>query len=336
MNLAKKLLPLLGGLVVGLSLIFWFFCFVSRQDVFFNEEVKLNPSFKSEVETGEVILLAVGDIMLDRGVAQLVNKKGGGDFAYVFENIRALKGEADILLGNLEGPVSDRGADVGNLYSFRMSPKVLPVLKEVGFDILNVANNHAGDWGVTAFLDSLERLSAAGLAYIGGGLTKVQAEKPVIIEKNGLKVGFLGFSDVGPNWLAATEREAGILLAGDTHFSEIITQAAGQTDVLIVMIHFGEEYQAFHNERQENLAKTALQAGARAVVGHHPHVVQDEESLGHQYIAYSLGNFIFDQNFSVETMSGLALKLKLSQDGVAGVEKLPISINHNFQPNFAN
>ena len=97
MNLAKKLLPLLGGLVVGLSLIFWFFCFASRQDVFLNEEVKLNPSFKSEVETGEVILLAVGDIMLDRGVAQLVNKKGGGDFAYVFENIRALKGEADIL-----------------------------------------------------------------------------------------------------------------------------------------------------------------------------------------------------------------------------------------------
>lgn len=283
---------------------------------------------------GEVILLAVGDIMLDRGVEQLVNKRGNGDFSFVFENIEDLKGEADILLGNLEGPVSDQGADIGNLYSFRMSPAVLPVLKKVGFDILTVANNHAGDWGLAAFVDSLKRLAASEFSYVGGGLNKAEAEKLVIIEKNGLRVGFLGFSDVGPKWLEATEQGAGILNVDDATFAEIIARAAKQSDALVVTIHFGEEYQKVHNDRQEKLAKTALEAGAMAVIGHHPHVIQDDEQTSNQYIAYSLGNFVFDQNFSAETMAGLALKLKLSKDGVVGVEKLPVKINESFQPSF--
>ncbi len=319
---------------MALSIIFWGFCLKPKSGNFLKENLNLISFLNFENKSKEIILLTVGDIMLNRGVAQMVSKKGGGDFSYVFENLHGFKDGADILLGNLEGPISDQGADTGNLYSFRMSLKILPALKKVGFDVLNVANNHAGDWGRIAFVDSLNHLAANRFAYVGGGLTKAEAEEPVIIEKNGLKVGFLGFSDVGPSWLVATEQDAGILLASNFRFADIISQAAKQTDVLIVTIHFGEEYQKIHNDKQEQIAKKALMAGATAVIGHHPHVVQDEETINNQYIAYSLGNFVFDQNFSAETMSGLALKLKLSQDGVVGVEKLPIFINNNFQPSF--
>lgn len=298
---------------------------------------QLNRPLKS-IQVGgrgpEVLLVAVGDLMFDRGVAQVARRRGGGDFSYLFKNIPDLKGEADILLGNLEGPISDQGADLGNLYSFRFSPTVLTALKVAGFDILNVANNHAGDWGRIAFEDSLRRLAADGFSYVGGGFNQEEAESPVIIKKNGLAVGFLGFSDIGPSWLAATENEAGILNIRDSTFESIIARAAAQVDVLVVTIHFGEEYQKTHNERQKELATMAFSAGAQAVIGHHPHVVQDDELASGKYVAYSLGNFIFDQNFSAETMEGLVLKLRLRQDGVVGVEKLPVKLNQFFQPSF--
>ena len=279
----------------------------------------------------EIITLNfVGDIMLDRGVKKSVEKNFGGDYGVLFENVSDLA-EADILFGNLEGPASTSGKKSGSIYSFRMPPNSLSVLASVGFDIFNIANNHIGDWGEIAFADTLNTIASNGLKYTGGGWSKNEAKNPAIIEKNGLKIGFLGFPDVGPSWMEAKESNPGILLASDPDFDQIIKNATKQVDVLTVYFHWGEEYKKF-NERQEELAHRAIDDGANLVIGSHPHVIDDTEEYGGGLIAYSLGNFIFDQKFSKETMEGLVLKVAVTKYGLKTYSKEIIKLNDFFQP----
>lgn len=282
----------------------------------------------------KITLLAVGDIMLDRGVELSVDNHGAGDFNFIFENIKDLKSGADIMLGNLEGPVAWGGSDGGGIYSFHTSPLIFPVLKNLGFDVLTVANNHAADWGRIAFVETLDNLDKNNLLFVGGAKTYALATEPVIFDKNNLKIGFLGFSDVGPVALRATSSQAGVLLASDPDFAGIISRASKKVDVLVVTIHWGDEYQIDHNARQEKIARQAVRAGAKVIIGHHPHVIQDIEKYEGAYIAYSLGNFVFDQYFSLETMEGLALKLEINKDGVSRAEKKLIKLNKWFQPSW--
>jgi len=290
-------------------------------------------------EPDYVTLSFVGDIMLDRGVKSSVMKNFNGDYSALFEKTSSLK-KSDIVFANLEGPVSDKGEDLRNLYSFRMDGTTVPALRGAGISIVSIANNHVGDWGRIAYIDTLSRLKENEILYTGGGLTKEEAEQPAIIEKNGIKIGFLGFSDVGPNWMEAGEEKTGLLLASDPRFHEIVANASKQVDYLIVSFHFGEEYQTINNDRQETLAHRAIDNGAKIVVGHHPHVIQDTEVYSPRsctqsscmgYIAYSLGNFIFDQSFSKNTMQGLLLEIKLSKEGDMVVKKNTIELNRVFQ-----
>ncbi|MCM2339114.1 MAG: CapA family protein [Burkholderiales bacterium] len=277
-----------------------------------------------------VNLTFVGDMMLDRGVESSVNKNFNGDFSFLFEKLTLLK-KSDISFANLEGPASDKGKDMRNLYSFRMDPSVIPAIKGAGFDIMSVANNHMGDWKREAFADTLSRLEENEIFYTGGGINNTEAERPVIIEKYGIKIGYLGFSDVGPNWMKATEESAGILLANNPRFEEIINNASKLVDHLIVSFHFGDEYKTIHNKRQEYLAHKAIDSGAKIVVGHHPHVVEDTEIYKDGYIMYSLGNFIFDQGFSKNTMEGMIVEIKLDKDGGMTVKKNISKLNKLFK-----
>lgn len=273
----------------------------------------------------------VGDIMLDRGVKMSVNKNFNGDYSLLFKNLEELK-DADILFGNLEGPISDRGNNVGSKYSFRMNPEVFPILKNAGFDIFSFANNHAGDWNISAFKDTLERFQENNILKTGAGLNKNETILPTIIEKNGIKFGFLGFSDVGPNWIEAKEDSPGILLANDPDFENIINNANKKCDVLIISFHWGEEYQTIHNSRQETLAHRAIDAGANLIIGHHPHVIQDVEIYKNSPIFYSLGNFIFDQYFSKDTMKGMVLSATFENKELKEVKILTSIQNNKYQP----
>ena len=290
-----------------------------------------------------VTLAFAGDTMLDRGVKNSVMKNFNGDYAAIFEKSKELRdilNKSDIVFANLEGTASDLGIDQKNLYSFRMSPTVIPTLKGAGISILSVANNHIGDWGRNAFSDTLASLKENEILYTGGGQNLTEAETPTIIEKNGIKIGFLGFSDVGPNSMNAEENKTGILLASDPNFDEIIKNAAGQVDYLVVTFHFGEEYQAKHNARQEYLAHQAIDDGAKIIIGTHPHVVENTEVYSPKdctqsscvgFIAYSLGNFIFDQSWSKPTMQGMLLEMKLFRDGSMTAKKDLTQLNSVFQ-----
>ncbi|TSC77684.1 MAG: poly-gamma-glutamate synthesis protein (capsule biosynthesis protein) [Parcubacteria group bacterium Gr01-1014_24] len=272
-----------------------------------------------------------GDIMLDRGVKNSVIKNFNNDYSALFEKLKILK-ESDIVFANLEGTASDKGQDGGSLYSFRMDPAVVPALAGAGISILSVANNHVGDWGRVAYIDTLSRLKENEILYTGGGNDLQEAERPTVIEKYGIKIGFLGFGDNGPDSMEAREDKAGLLLTNNLRFDEIIKNASKQVDYLVVYFHFGEEYQAKHNARQEYLAHKAIDNGAKLIIGSHPHVVEDFEVYKESYVAYSLGNFIFDQAFSQKTMQGLLLNIKLSRDGSMTARKDIVKLNKVFQP----
>ncbi len=272
-----------------------------------------------------------GDIMLDRGVRASVVKNFNNDYSALFTKLDVFK-KADIAFANLEGTASDQGKDIHNLYSFRMDPAVVPALKGAGFSVLSVANNHIGDWGRIAYIDTLARLKENEILYAGGGNTKTEAETPAIIEKYGMKIGFLGFSDKGPDNMAADDGVAGQLLANDPDFDNIIKNAAKQVDYLVVSFHFGEEYQTKHNARQEFLAHKAVDDGAKLIIGAHPHVPEDTEVYKNSYIAYSLGNLIFDQSWSKPTMQGMILEIKLNKDGSMTAKKDTVYLNSAFQP----
>ena len=194
-----------------------------------------------------------------------------------------------------------------------------------------------GDWGRDAFEDTMRRLQRAGIAYAGGGWNEKESLEPTTFEVRGKRIGFLAFSDVGPQWMQSKEALSGIAAiptgrAGKTYVEKAVFQATKNVDILIVSFHFGEEYEQAPNARQRELGRLAIDAGARVVIGHHPHVVENIEEYGGGVIAYSLGNFIFDQNFSPETMEGLMLKVEFEEDRIAAVIPIPIRMNEYYQP----
>jgi poly-gamma-glutamate capsule biosynthesis protein CapA/YwtB (metallophosphatase superfamily) len=282
-------------------------------------------------ERKSITITLVGDIMLDRNVESSVRKNGEGDFSFIFENLDFLK-KSDVLFGNLEGPVSDKGEDLLNLYSFRMEPEVIPRLRDAGFDVLSVANNHTWDWGEDAFYDTLDRLLEHNILPAGGGRSRKEAEEAAVIEREGMRIGFLAFSDIGPKLFEAESGVSGILYADDPRFENIIRTAKSSSDILVVSIHFGVEYQFEPTQRQRDIARRAVDAGADIIAGHHAHVIQGVERYNDGIIAYGLGNFIFDQNFSEETMKGLVLDVLVEDARIAGYKKKKIILNDFFQP----
>ena len=283
-----------------------------------------------EEENKKTTLIFAGDLMLDRGVKRSIYRDFKGDYQIFLENLSFLK-EADIAFANLEGNLSDQGQDRGKKYSFRMEPKALEAITEIGLDALSVANNHTADWGQKAFLDTIKRLKEKNIVPVGGDINKEEATRPKIIERNGLKIGFLGFTDVGPDWFSAQKNREGILLASDPDFEEIISQAKEETDFLITSFHWGEEYQK-PNQRQKTLAHRAIEAGTDIVVGHHPHVIQKTVKYKDGLIIYSLGNLIFDQYFSEATMQGLIVKVTLEGKKISKINRKIIKLARNYQP----
>jgi len=276
-------------------------------------------------------LCFVGDIMLDRGVEHSVKKHGKGDFKWVFSNIADYLGESDLLFGNLESVISDKGANVGSIYSFRAEPEAIEGLQSAGFDVLSVANNHIFDYGREAMEDSFFRLRRAGIDYVGGGFSEQEAHSPVIKEINGRNIAYLAYCNVGSRHWQARGGSSGIAWLDDDAIKDI-RKAKQEAEVLIVSMHFGSEYNSFPNENQERFARLAIDAGADLVIGHHPHVVQPVEEYKGGYIAYSLGNFVFDQYFSEETMEGLLLEVIIERGSIKEINQKQVKINSFFQP----
>ena len=292
---------------------------------------QVSAHFHYEKKTKPVTLMFLGDIMLDRGVEYMVKKEGSGDFKWPFLKIADYLKEADILFGNLEGPISDKGYRVGSIYSFRADPEAINGLTYAGFDILSLANNHIFDYGIKAMEDTFSRLKEAGIDYAGGGFSEKEARSGATKEGSGLTIVYLAYTGVGAKSWRAWEDSPGIAWL-DENIAEDIKAAKEKADFVVVSMHFGEEYQTIQNSSQEYFARLAIDSGADLIIGHHPHVVQPVERYKSGYIAYSLGNFIFDQGFSEETTNGLLLKVLVQDGKIKEVIPIEIKINELFQP----
>lgn len=271
--------------------------------------------------------------MLDRGVEYFVKKQGNGDFKFPFFKIAEQLKKVDILFGNLETVISDKGNKIGSIYSFRANPKAVEGLIFAGFDVLSAANNHVFDYGRMAMEDSFKRLKNAGIDYVGAGLNEGEAKQGIIKEIKGTKVAFLAYNNKGSQYWQATAERSGINWL-DGRIKEDIKKAKEKSDLVIVSMHFGEEYYKKPSREQEYFARLAIDSSADLVIGHHPHVVQPIEKYKNGWIAYSLGNFVFDQGFSQETMEGLLLEIIIENKKIKEVNPKKVKLSEFFQPYF--
>jgi poly-gamma-glutamate synthesis protein (capsule biosynthesis protein) len=201
---------------------------------------------------------------------------------------------ADLTFGNLECAVSRRGHRLVKTYTFRGRPASLRAMaRRGGFDIVNLANNHAGDFGDVALRDTLRFAHRFGIATTGAGRDAASAYAPTVVSKLGLRIAFVGFSDIQPFSFAAGPSDPGTAWAFPRRIRRAVRRADRQADVVIATFHWGIEYSPFQDARQVALAQTALDAGATAVIGAHPHVPQPLVRKPRRVVAYSLGNFVF-------------------------------------------
>lgn len=295
----------------------------------------INAIFIGKKESENLVtLFFVGDIMLSRAVGDKMKKLN--NWNWPFEKIGDYLAGADLTFGNLEGPISSQGRNVGSIYSFRADPKAIEGLKYAGFDVLSVANNHIGDWAKAAMDDTFEVLKSNGIDYAGGGFSAEEAHSARVEEVNGTKIGFLAYTALGAKYTEATASSSGIAWLNKEKMAQDIAEAKKISDLVIVSIHFGDEYKQKSNNFQKDIARSAIDAGAALIIGHHPHVVEEIEQYKDGWIAYGLDNFIFDQTFSKETMEGMLLKVTLEDKGVKNIEPIKIKISKEFQASIEN
>lgn len=276
----------------------------------------------------EYTLLFTGDVMLSRSVgSRMATQK---DWALPFHLIADTLRNADLRYCNLECPVSDRGHNLHHLYSFRADPRVIEGLKATGFDVASQANNHAYDWGPEALLDSLARLRAAGIQPIGAGQNILAAHYPLLVHLGGLRIAFLAYVNIDPKEATAGVDRPGVAWLDPGQTLADIRFSRPLADVVIVCPHWGVEYASQPSRDQVELAHQMIDAGADIIVGSHPHVVQPLEKYHDHWIAYSLGNFIFDQQ-DYATHRGLMLQVKVREKQITEVLPIPIKINSSFQ-----
>src|SRR3989339_1445696 len=251
-----------------------------------------------------ITVIAGGDVMLARSVNTKSQKER--DFTWAFKNIAQEFSAADISLINLETPMSEKCplTDTGTVFCAPAGH--VQGLKTAGIDVANLANNHIRDQGQAGLDFTITTLLQNGISPIGfSGAIK---------EIKGIRFGFLGFN--------AMEK-----ISEESVITQIKKQK-DQVDILIATFHWGTEYSAVSNSTQKNLARLSIDSGADAVVGHHPHWVQESEIYQGKPIYYSLGNLIFDQPWSEKTRQGLVVKLFFSGKNFLTAQELPIIISN--------
>ena len=258
-------------------------------------------------------LIFTGDVMLGRSVMtkSLRLKNPNHPFINVADVLRS----ADIVFSNLESPIVDNCPYVDSGFKFCSNPKMVEGLKYAGVDVVSLANNHTLNYGKEGFDQTKKYLDSIGIKWVGDG-------NLVIIEKNKTKFGFLGF-----NFLTLKPQEQDF---------DLVRNSKKKVDILIVGVHWGEEYAKKANLYQRLLARQLSEAGADYIVGHHPHWIQDTEIIGSTKVYYSLGNFIFDQMWSEETKKGLSVNLIFKGKKLERENLLKSYMSNFAQPKWVN
>lgn len=295
------------------------------------------PEDNGEVETPEVTttttesrrawtLLAGGDVKMER-----FELLGLDPFALLEPSLRA----ADFSMINVETTISDRGTPYDKDYVFRAPPSAADTIAGAGVTVANLANNHAKDYGSDALIDTVNLLEAAGVVTVGAGRDAEEAYQYRVLETEaGLRVAFIGISFIVPLNFAATASTPGIAsahLPSRGRVLDTVRAATAASDAVVVAVHWGIERNPCPNVDQRTLAQQLLDAGADAVIGHHPHVLQPVEHSGGKLVAYSLGNFVWDHRPGLTGETGV-LQIDFDGDTVVGWTLHPHLLDDNGMP----
>ncbi len=269
--------------------------------------VTVAPDNSSEVTTTttttarpvtEWTLLAGGDVLMERSESLGLDP---------FSQLTPSLGSADLSLINVEMTISDRGSPREKQFVFRAPPSAAQRIADGGVRVATLANNHAMDYGADALADTITLLEAAGVTTVGAGSNIDEAfSYQILPTSGGLDVAFVGASHIVPVNFAAGPTTPGIASAHTAHMPRLLNSvrtADAVADAVVVAIHWGVERNPCTIAAQRDIARLLLDAGADAIIGHHPHVLQPVVFTGEKLVAFSLGNFIWEprQNMGGET-----------------------------------
>lgn len=271
-----------------------------------------------------VTLLFLGDLMFDRYIREVAQKKGN---EYIFEKVSGLLKNTDLVVANLEGPITDNssvsaGTMPGekNHLVFTFDKSLAKTLSESNIGLVNVGNNHSLNFGQSGFDQTKTNLSSENVDYFGE-LMRGGEDINYIAHVNGYKIGFVNYNQfvcqAAPKCVSIAVENIGSLKK--------------QADLVVVYTHWGAEYKTDVSQNTKNLGHQFIDSGADLVIGSHPHVVQEKEEYRGHWIYYSLGNFIFDQYFSPETKKGLAVKVIIDANKKIKFEDISLILDNNGQ-----
>ena len=258
-------------------------------------------------------LIAVGDVSLS-------GRDGQDPFKHVARLLRA----GDIVFGNLECVLCNAGAEAEKEITLRADPARAGYLRQAGFDIVSVANNHITDFGPAGLEQTLAALREQGIRSVGA----TSSREYEIIECKGIKVGFLAYCQTD----AGNHHSEPLIRRIDRHtILEQVADLKRRCDVVVVSLHWGVEYIHYPFPGQIQLARDLLRSGAALVLGHHPHVVQGIERIGRGLIAYSLGSFQFEPR-KEEARHSFILRAGISARGVEHYKAIPAHVSEGNCP----
>lgn len=276
-----------------------------------------------------------------------------GPFSRAFQVLA----KADLVFANLENPLGKGGHPREKMYTFRSNPSLAKLVVDSGVDVVTIANNHMLDYGEPVLMETLRTLSKAKIPFVGAGRNIVEAEKPVFLERGGVRLAFLGLAATLPLGAAASPERAGLAPIHVTTSYELdptltqeqpgnppkirtqvdprdqerictnIKRAKEHADHVVVGIHWGVAFTKERAEYQQLLGHEMIDAGASVVVGHHPHMRQGVESYRNGIILYSLGDFLFHDRQDMSGESGMIAVISLSKVGVEDLRLWPVAID---------
>jgi len=281
-----------------------------------------------------VTLFAVGDIMLGDtpnsygfGVGSYIEQEGP---LFPFRLSANILKRADLLFGNLEVVLSsfNRSCDPFEKIQLRGQPKAVDGLIYAGFDILSLANNHIMQHGRQALEETIETLRGGGIAVTGVEIKEQNVSNISILEKKGLTFGFLGYNFRPQQYFLNSP----LYVDGDVYrIGRDIEQVRERADIIIVSVHWGDEFIHYPSPEQVKLGRQIIDSGAKVVLGHHPHIIQGIERYHGGVIAYSLGNFVFDM-WQERLRKSMILCCGFSDTGEVTYDIIPVVINQSWQP----
>lgn len=311
---------------------------------FSNNENKIGESKNLKTEESkkedksEVKILAMGDMIFHQPIVKNYRTNDTYDFTPIFANISADINEADLALANFEGSVNSN-RKLSGFPLFNFPKETIYSLKNAGFDALSTANNHALDTGLDGIGETISHIKESGMKSFG--TLAEDGDKGIIVEKNGIKIGLISFTDTlnGMDSLMRGKEYSVNTFAQDVKSD--IQNLKDNSDLVIVYPHWGNEYQLEPNERQIFLKEMLQESGADIILGSHPHVLQryevEDKNNKKYFTIYSMGNALSNQRVEYLKKSGVdtgaLIKLVIEKDNVSGETKLK---SYGVYPTYVN